>query len=150
MPWNILGYRLVWPFRFVSILVFGRFGLWPFRFMADSVWGRFGLWPFRFVAIPVCGRSGLWPFRLWPFRFVAVMNCYPLTIASNAQNVSIWWRHHEEDMAFISTVYILHHSLTRPIGQCLLFVIRLLIEFTLSMRLWWICGYNSIIALVKQ
>ena len=76
----------MWPFRFVAILVCGRFGLWPFRLVAVPVCGRSGLWPFRSVAVPVCGRFGLWPFRsvavpvcgrfgLLPFRFVAVPVC---------------------------------------------------------------------------
>ena len=92
---NILGYHLVWPFRFVAILVYGYFGLWPFRSEAVSVCGRFGcghfgcgrfglwpLWPvtpFCFLDISVCGRFGSWMFRfvaipvygrfgLWPFR----------------------------------------------------------------------------------
>ena len=39
LPCNILGY-LVWPFRFVAVLVFGIFGrLWSFRFVAVSVSG---------------------------------------------------------------------------------------------------------------
>ena len=70
VPCNILGYQLVWPFQFVTVLVFGLFGLGSFRSVIVSVCGRFGLWLFRFVAVPVCGRFGLWPFRL-----VAVSVC---------------------------------------------------------------------------
>ena len=75
VPRNILGYNLVWPFQFVAVLVFGRFGLWPFRFGTVSVCGRFGPWPFRFVAFPVCGRFGLWPFRFVAVSVVAVSVC---------------------------------------------------------------------------
>ena len=66
----------MWPFRFVTILVCGRFVLWSFSFVTVSVCGRFSLWPFRSVAVSGFGSFGLWLFRLWPFRFVAVMTCY--------------------------------------------------------------------------
>ena len=75
VPCNILGYHLVWTFRFVAVLVCGRFGLWPFRFVAVSVCGRFGLWPFRVVAVPVCGRFGLWPFRFVAFSVCGRFGC---------------------------------------------------------------------------
>ena len=64
------GWQLMWPFRFVTVPVWGHFGLWPFWSVAVPVCGRFGLWPFWFVAVLVCGHFGL-----WPFRFVAVSVC---------------------------------------------------------------------------
>ena len=75
VPCNISEYHLVWPFRFVAVLVCGRFGLWTFRSLAVSVCDRFGLWPFRSVAVPVCGRSGLWPFRFVAVSVVAISVC---------------------------------------------------------------------------
>ena len=81
LPWDFLhhiysgdnwcgGWPLMWPFRFMALLVCGLSGLWPFQSVAVSVCGRSGLWPFRIVAVSVCGHSGL-----WPFRFVAVLVC---------------------------------------------------------------------------
>ena len=80
MPCNILGYHLVWRFRFVAVMVCGRFSLWPFRFVAVMVCGPFGLWPFRFVAfrfvafqfvaVSVCGRFSSWP--LWPVTALCI------------------------------------------------------------------------------
>ena len=84
-PCNILGFYLVWPFRFVAVSVSGCFGLWPFGLVAVSVSCRSGLWPFRFVTIPVCGRLavsvcgrfgsgllGLWPLLPVTFRCMRI------------------------------------------------------------------------------
>ena len=62
VSYNILGYRLVWPFPFVVVGVCVRFGLWPNRCVAVSVCGRFVSWPFRIMAVSVCGRYDLLPF----------------------------------------------------------------------------------------
>ena len=64
MPCNILGYHLVWPFRFMAVSVCGRFGC-----------GRSGLWPFRFVVVPVvavsvCGRYDLLPHVWFNWRHI--------------------------------------------------------------------------------
>ena len=74
-PYNVSGYNVVWPFRFVAVSVCGRSGLWPFRFVAVPGYGRFGLWPFRSVAPSVCDRFGLWPFRFVAVSVVAVSVC---------------------------------------------------------------------------
>ena len=88
-------YFYLWPFRFVAVSVCGRFGKWPFRSVAVSVCGRFGLWPFRSVAVSVCGRLGFGRFGLWPLW--AESGEFPAQMASNAENVSIWWRDHAAD-----------------------------------------------------
>ena len=56
------GWQLMWPFRFVAILVCGRSGLWPylpFRFVAVSVCGRYDLLP-RFATGPLKNRALEW------------------------------------------------------------------------------------------
>ena len=100
-PGSILGYHVVWPFRFVAVPVCGPFGLWPFRLVAVSVCGRFGLRPFRSVTVSVCGHydlllsitSTLVVESHWHFVYIMTNQCRILYNIKNIIGYGNWETH---------------------------------------------------------
>ena len=79
----------------VGVLVCRRFGLSTFWFVDVLVCRRFDQSTFWSVDVSVCRRFGFSTFWFVDVLVVDVSVCRRFgTIASNAQNVSIWWRHH--------------------------------------------------------
>ena len=68
---------------------------------------------------------------------------FPAQMTSNAENVSIWWRHHESTVTWNKVSSVLMHNLVSRLGLC--------IEWQSSCRsveCWWILASRIVNAAV--